>query len=174
MDKVTTCKDCGKTIEYKTKKPKLCKECHEKRYGNRKFYYKPGDTPQKSKGEFFLNKTLNELLPEASYIDGGYYSFMLSPKGYPMQLDRYYPRLHLAFEYDGKQHDKDTELFFRTEKGFLYQQKCDQLKESICKANKITIIRIKHDEYITKNLIIEKLKASNIFDYICAQTKINL
>ena len=173
-EKTTTCSKCGKTITYTTKKPKMCKECNIEEYGDRKFYHKPKGTPQRSKGEFYLNKVLNELLPDIPYIDGGYYSFLPSPKGYPMQLDRYYPRLHLAFEFDGKQHNTDVEYFYRTEEQFQYQQQCDKLKEELCSKNKITIIRIGHNERITKDLIVDKLTDHKLIDFIKERTRVVL
>lgn len=172
--KTTTCFDCGTTIEYKTKKPKLCKKCHEERYGKRKYYQQPKETTQKSKGEYFLAKVLNGIFPEAQYIDGGYYSFLPSPKGYPMQLDRYYPRLHLAFEYDGKQHQQDNEYFYRNGEAHSYQQQCDQLKEKLCRDNKITVIRIHHNDYINNKLIKKKLEQANVLNYIQTKTAVNL
>lgn len=172
--KTTNCFDCGATIEYKTKKPKLCKKCHEQRYGNRKFYCEPKGTVKKSKGEYFLAKVLNAIFPEAHCIDGGYYSFLLSPKGYPMQLDRYYPRLHLAFEYDGKQHQQDNDYFYKNDKEHEYQKACDQLKEQLCKDNKITIIRIHHNDYINNKLIKKKLLEADMLEYVQSKTKICL
>lgn len=174
MMKQTVCNDCGKIVEYKTKKPKLCPECHELRYGNRKFYQEPKDTVKKSKGEYFLAKTLNSIFPEAQCIDGGYYSFLPSPKGYPMQLDRYYPRLHLAFEYDGKQHESDNDYFYRKEADFEYRKQCDELKEKLCQEHKITIIRIYHSDYINKDLIRKKLSQVNMLEYIKSKTKVCL
>lgn len=170
--KTTTCKNCEVIVNYKTKKPTLCKKCHEEKYGDRKFYHKPKNTPQRSKGEFYLNKVLNELFPDMSYIDGGYYSFLPSPKGYPMQLDRYYPRLHLAFEFDGKQHTKDVDYFYQNEEQFKYQQECDKLKNELCIKNKITIIRIGYNEKITKDLVLEKITEKQLLDFLKARTKV--
>lgn len=172
--KTIICNDCGKVVEYKTKKPKLCPKCHEERYGTRKFYQEPKGTIKKSKGEYFLSKVLNGIFPEAQCIDGGYYSFLPSPKGYPMQLDRYYPRLHLAFEYDGKQHQDDNDYFYKKDSEFDYRKECDTLKEQLCKEHKITIIRIHHKDYINKDLIKKKLIQANMLDYVQSKTKICL
>lgn len=172
--KATTCKNCNIIVNYKTKKPSLCKKCHEEKYGDRKFYHKPKSTPQRSRGEFCLNKILNDIFPDMSYIDGGYYSFLQSPKGYPMQLDRYYPRLHLAFEFDGKQHSSDVEYFYKNEEQFKYQQECDRLKEDLCNQNKIIVIRINYNDKITKELIVDKLIEKEILNFLQARTRVVL
>lgn len=172
--KSTICNDCQTVVEYKTKKPKLCAKCHEERYGKRKFYHEPKGSIKKSKGEYFLAKILNSIFPEAQCIDGGYYSFLISPKGYPMQLDRYYPRLHIAFEYDGKQHDDDVEFFYRNAEQLAYQQECDKLKEELCYKNRITIIRISHKEYINNELIKDKLEAAGVLDFLKSKTVVHI
>lgn len=172
--KTTICNDCQAEVEYKTKKPKLCPKCHEERYGSRKFYMEPKNAPKKSKGEYFLAKVLNNIFPEAQCIDGGYYSFLMSPKGYPMQLDRYYPRLHLAFEFDGKQHSDDVEYFYRDAEQINYRKECDKLKEELCARYNITIIRIDYREYINEELIRKKLRNADILDALRSKTKVNL
>lgn len=167
MDKITHCQECGKEIGYKTKKPILCKECHDKKYGTRKFYRKP-KIPTKSKGEYVLNKVLNEMFLNIPCIDGGYYSFLPSPKGYPMQLDRYYPRLHLAFEFNGKQHVEDSAYFYQKKEEHDYQQECDKLKKELCEKSNIKIIYINHDEFVCRELIVKKLIEANMYDNVQA------
>ena len=174
MSKMTNCKDCGTELEYKTKKPDLCEKCHIKKFGDRTPYKKPKSIPTKSKGEFALNKTLNEMLPDAQSIDGGYYSFLKSPKGFPMQLDRYYPRLHLAFEFNGKQHEQDSAFFYTTEEQWQYQKDCDELKEKLCEQLSIKIIYVRHDEYVCKDLIVQKLQEANMLSFIQSKTNVQL
>lgn len=41
---------------------------------------------------------LDEIFTNEYYIRNGYYSFLISPKGEPMQLDIFYPDRKLAFE----------------------------------------------------------------------------
>lgn len=173
VNKITHCKDCDKEITYTTKKPNLCKECHNKKYGDRKFYKQPKAVVKKSKGEFALNKILNDIFPLAVSIDGGYYSFLPSPKGYPMQLDRYYPRLHLAFEYNGKQHEQDNDYFYHSDEEFEYRKRCDELKQTLCTKNNIKIIYITHDEHLCTDLVINKLIEINMLDYLKSLTKVN-
>lgn len=99
--KTTECIDCNKIIEYKTNKPKRCTECKENRArkkgkANRK-NNKKSSYAQWSK-EYTMFQILDELMPEELYVRNGYYSFLISPKGEPMQLDIYYPERKLAFE----------------------------------------------------------------------------
>lgn len=121
-----------------------------------------------------LGSILNEMIPNIPYIDNGYYSFLKSPKGYPMQLDRYYPRLHLAFEYNGKQHSIDSDYMFDSKDDFEYRKYCDKLKNKLCKELGITIIYIEYNEYISRELIVKKLIEADIYDNVCLKVNINL
>ena len=96
------------------------------------------------------------------YIDGGYYSFLKSPRGYELQLDRYYPNLALAFEYHGKQHEEDNAYFFRDGQ-FEYLQECDVIKEGLCAKYGITLIKLYHDEALSASLILSKLCYANVY-----------
>ena len=162
--KTTQCRDCGKILEYKTKRPIRCTECNELLYGDRKFYHRPkhGYT-RRSHGENLMRVLLNSIFKDDCwYIDNGYYNFLKSPKGYELQLDRYYPNLSLAFEYEGKQHEEDNPFFFRDNQ-FEYLQECDRIKEDLCAKYGIALIRIYHDEPLSAGLILSKLAYANIY-----------
>ena len=162
--KTAQCQDCGKVLEYRTKKPMRCPECNELLYGDRKFYYRPRHGYiRRSHGENLMRVLLNSIFKDDCwYIDGGYYNFLKSPRGYELQLDRYYPNLALAFEYHGKQHDEDNTYFFRDGQ-FEYLQECDRLKEDLCAKFGITLIRIYHDEPLSVGLILSKLAHANLY-----------
>lgn len=160
-NKRTNCVDCGTVIQYATKKPKWCTKCKKKQPK----VYKPSkkkSIPQQSKKELQMKQVLNQIFTEEVYIDNGYYSFLLSPKGAPLQLDRYYPELRLAFEYDGAQHAKFNPYMHKTQAAFEYLQKCDQLKNQYCKDLGIHLIRINHEKTITVDYILERLKAEGV------------
>jgi hypothetical protein len=139
--KTTTCKKCGKVVEYTTKKPGYCKE-----HSPASVYRKPkrAPIPQRSKLEFRIQMFVRELFPDRPVIFGGYYSWLPSPKGYPMQLDVfvYGNKPHFAIEVEGQQHD--TKQYFQTEEEFQYLQKCDKLKEEILRTKGIKLFKVPH------------------------------
>lgn len=170
--KVTQCVTCGMNIHYATKKPKWCTKCKKLQPKT----YKPSSKkrpPQQSKKEVQMKQTLNTIFPQATYIDNGYYSFMLSPKGAPLQLDRYYPDLQIAWEYDGQQHSTYNSYMHKTKAAFDYLQECDRMKNEYCKAMGIHLIRISHDKKISKSYILERLEAEGILGQLERQTYIN-
>lgn len=116
--------------------------------------------------EQLLFKVLDEVLPGQYYIRNGYYSFLMSPKGRPMQYDIYYPDLKLAFEYQGKQHYRYSSYFFKDKKQFKYLQKCDQLKKKLSKELGITLIVIDYKKKITPEYIIKRIKLAKRHDVL--------
>jgi hypothetical protein len=116
--------------------------------------------------EQLLFKVLDEVLPGQYYIRNGYYSFLMSPKGRPMQYDIYYPDLKLAFEYQGKQHYHYSSYFFKDEKQFKYLQKCDRLKKKLSKELGITLIVIDYKKKITPEYIIKRIKLAKRHDVL--------
>jgi hypothetical protein len=142
---------CGAEIAYTTKPPAKCQACREAEQAMKKKRKRKSD-PRKSKSsnkEVQMFRELNNLLPGCYYIRNGYYSFLISPKDAPMQLDIFYPDLMMAFEYDGKQHTEYTKYFFRNKSKFNYLQECDALKDRLCKDLGITLIRINFNEKLT-------------------------
>ena len=138
--KTTTCKKCGIVVEYTTKKPTYCKE-----HAPANVYRKPkAPIPQRSKFEFKIQQWVRELFQDHPIIFGGYYSWLPSPKGYPMQLDIfvYGKNPHFAIEVEGQQHDQKQ--YFQTQEEFQYLQKCDKLKEDILSSKGILLLKIPH------------------------------
>jgi len=101
-----------------------------------------------------LFKILEKIYPGEYYIRNGYYSFLVSPKKQPLQLDIYYPDLKIAFEHQGKQHSRYSKFFFKNKKQFEYLKTCDRLKKELCKKLGITLICIDY----TKELSVEYIK----------------
>jgi hypothetical protein len=170
--KVTTCSGCGKEIKYTTKKPKVCTVCRNAKKTTKKVESKPAakKTPgsykkrpdnKNTQGELILFRALDQLLGEHDFINHGYYSFLPSPKGYPLQLDRYYPELKLGWEFDGKQHEEFNKYIHKSKKNFDYYKECDKLKEAYCKQRGITLIRIAWNYKITPEALkIDIMKAN--------------
>lgn len=127
----------------------MCKACRakEKPTGN-------------SKLESNVFGILNGLFRD-EYINNGFYSWLMSPKHAPMQLDRYYPDIKLAFEIQGIQHLQYTPYYHRKQEDFKYLQKCDSIKAQICAQRKITLIHVKYNEVLSRDLILSKLYEHN-------------
>lgn len=169
--KLTKCSKCEKEIKYTIRKPKLCSTCRilakskpavkapakkKKATG-----YKKRPDNKNTQGELALFGVLDKLLKEYDFINHGYYSFLPSPKKYPLQLDRYYPDLKLAFEFDGKQHEEYNKFIHKSKKNFDYYKECDKLKEKHCEDKGITLIRIAYNYKITEDAIqLDILKAN--------------
>lgn len=87
-------------MSYKTKPPKKCTKCKnaEKKLKRKKRRRKKSPHSSERSKERIMFKVLSKLMPAEEYIQNGYYSWLLSPKNQPMQLDIYFPRLKLAFE----------------------------------------------------------------------------
>jgi hypothetical protein len=103
--------------------------------------------------ENFLFKMLQKIYPDQYYIRNGYYSFLVSPKKQPMQLDIFFPDIKVAFEHQGKQHSKYSSYFFKTRKQFEELKERDKLKKAICKKLGITLICIDYTKEITEEYI---------------------
>lgn len=59
----------------------------------------------------------------------------------PLELDFFYPRYNLAFEFQGQQHYKNVDVYHRI--GSLGERKTrDELKYSICKENGIFLVEL--------------------------------
>ena len=169
--KTTECTKCSKAVEYTTNRPKLCKSCRKIKEDSIPFKKKK---PQKSKKEAKLQQILNQILPEAEYVDNGYYSWLISPKGSPLQLDRYYPTLKIGFEFNGRQHYEFNPYMHKDLAAFEYLQACDKRKIRDCKKHGVTLITIKYNKIITKDYVITRLKDAGVMPTVRKNTKIIL
>ena len=78
-----------------------------------------------------------------------------------MQLDRYYPDIKLAFEVQGIQHLCYTPYYHKKVTDYEYLQQCDSIKGMICSKKKITLIHVKYNEILSRELILAKLFDQN-------------
>jgi len=152
MPKITHCKGCGKEISYQTKPPQYCAECKTKTTTK----HKKG--PFKWKKEAHLFHILGELCKNYECIYNGYYSWLVSPKGEPMQLDWYCPELKVAVELQGRQHYEYSNYFHKSKRAFRYLQECDALKVVQCTEHGVKLIIVKYDNTITKEYMLTKLR----------------
>lgn len=165
--KETKCNECGKTVKYSTNKPKRCQACKEERQS--KFQFRP-KKPQRSKKEGIMQQELDKLMPDAEYIDNGYYSWMRSPKDAPLQLDRYYPELKIAFEFNGRQHYEYNPYMHKNREAFEYLQRCDRKKRRECRRQGIHLITIKYTKTITKDYLIRRFQEEGLLERIKSET----
>lgn len=123
-----------------------------------------------STSEILMKRLLDEVLLGEEHIDNGRYNWLQSPTtGAKMELDRYYPDLKLAFEYDGEQH-YSADAFYRiastrgqnitieqAQKEFDHYVANDKAKQDICKKLNINLIKIRYDEELDQELIRGKM-----------------
>jgi hypothetical protein len=120
----------------------------------------------RSKLEYLVQNWLDELFPEPTchYISNGYYSWIRSPKGYPLQLDFLVYSKHkmiFAIEVEGKQHYE--KLYYQTEKEHTYLRDCDILKMRALNVIGVPLVKMKdREEGYTKETFIELLSKYNI------------
>jgi hypothetical protein len=106
------------------------------------------------KSEKEMKLYLNKILPNQGYKDNGRYEWLNG-----MELDRYYPKLKLAFEYHGEQHFHDRE-FFKVNLEEI--KKRDKLKRELCRDQGVILIEISYLEKISEVLLLNKLGDFNI------------
>ncbi len=167
MYKTASCTKCGAKLNYKTKKPKFCKKCNP----YKGVYKQPkANLPQQSKSEREMHKVMAMILPNDEYIIGGYYNWLMSPKNQPMQLDMFFPKLNLAFEFNGRQHYTYNSYMHKTKEAFEYLRACDKLKARLCVEQGINLLTIKYDKDITKGYLIRRLQEEGLLDKLKAIT----
>jgi hypothetical protein len=62
-----------------------------------------------------------------------------------LELDGYNEDLKLAFEYNGLQHYENIPFFFKTDEDFKKRKEYDELKEKLCKKEKVKLIVVPYD-----------------------------
>jgi hypothetical protein len=157
------CKNCGIEVSYRTKKPTYCKECRPKKYNRR--------TIHRYERSVFL---VIEDVIICDAIRNGYYTWLLSPKGEPMQLDWYANcGVEIGFEIQGEQHYQFNKYFHKTKNNFEYQVTCDQLKESLCKKRGLILFKIRYGTKVNADYVISLLKESKCFNELARRGAIN-
>lgn len=74
------------------------------------------------------------------------------------EIDCYIPELKIGFEYNGKQHYEQVNVFHQTNQEFNQQLERDKIKREIADKKGIKLITIKYDEKLNSELIKSKLK----------------
>lgn len=78
--------------------------------------------------------------------------------GERLRLDAYLPQLKLGFEYDGIQHFRYTPQWHRTKQEFEKAKERDKRKDELCFQQNISLVRIKYNEDLSKDLLEEKIQ----------------
>jgi hypothetical protein len=109
-------------------------------------------------------RLLVDIFPNEPYCAGGYWSWLPSIKGAPLQLDIFFPQLSiyggrpLAIEVQGEQHRKRVKYWAPTEEDFERQLQNDELKRQHLKRRQIPLLEIWPEDALTKEAIIEKIE----------------
>lgn len=74
-----------------------------------------------------------------------------------LEMDCYIPSLKLGFEYNGEQHYNWIQAFHKTKEEFKAQKERDILKNKTAEEKGITLITIKYDDPLNKDLILHKI-----------------
>lgn len=110
------------------------------------------------RGEALLREYLTAMIDLDRYEDDAAPDFLLNPfTDELMELDRFYPTAQVAFEFQGDQHSKATDLatFGQTVK----QVGRDAMKAFICKSRGIELVLI-HPEELCSTAIDQKIPES--------------
>jgi hypothetical protein len=107
------------------------------------------------RGETLLREFLNAVVTLDEYKDNATPDFLLNPYTKElMELDRYYPTVAVAFEFNGAQHYESTDL--ATFEDTVKQVGRDAMKAFICKARGVELVVI-HPEDLTLRAIEQKI-----------------
>jgi len=76
-------------------------------------------------------------------------------------FDVWIPKLNIAVEYQGEQHDRPID-YFGGEEAFIKNQKRDEIKREKCKENNVVLIEVRPDYDLFK--LIEQIESISIFN----------
>ncbi len=107
------------------------------------------------KGEFLMKHFLDLKVSDHSYVDNGRSSAMKpTDDSAPLELDRWYIRAMVAFEFNGAQHYRKTSLH-KSHKEFADAQARDVAKADLCKKAGIKLVIVTPEDLMPGRL--EKL-----------------
>lgn len=91
-------------------------------------------------GERLMCEYLDILIPDSPAFDNVRYKWLVNPKtNQPLEIDRYYPKLKVGFEFQGEQHFRQVEGM-GDYKQIVY---LDKLKKKLCKEQGVLLIHVK-------------------------------
>jgi len=92
---------------------------------------------------------LKEIFPRYSFQE----QFRIEDN---LSLDFYCPKLSLAFEFQGTQHDEFNPYFQKSNRDLIKQKQRDRKKKNWCELNNIVLIEIREHE-LDKNILLDKI-----------------
>lgn len=96
-------------------------------------------------GQALMQEFLNLIVDSFEFIEDGSTGFLVNPRTqHLMQFDRFYPLHRVAFEFNGRQHYEETEIF--TKGQVSAQRERDRVKRAICAAKGITLVIVHADD----------------------------
>lgn len=84
--------------------------------------------------------------------------YHIKVNGKSLYIDLYIPRLKLAIECDGEQHDSFNKFFHQDVTDFMRQKGNDKFKEEYCEVQGITLVRVKYKEDLSVNDLLLRIK----------------
>lgn len=115
------------------------------------------------RGEKDMKYYLSRIFPNETFFDNCFWKFecgklFRARKG--LQLDRYYPKQKIAFEYNGEQHYRPHTIFAEHFEQIVNN---DQRRRLMCQLAGITLLEIRYDEPISVPILAKKLNDIGIF-----------
>lgn len=103
-------------------------------------------------GELIMRETLSLIVATNKCQDGARPEFLINPAtGERLELDRYYPLEHVAFEFNGSQHFVASERY--SKEVVAAQRKRDAIKRQICKRENISLVVVRAEDLTLKGML---------------------
>jgi hypothetical protein len=117
-----------------------------------RFHYFPMKQTSKSDFQHKIGEILKIIYPNYQIVE----DFPI-PEGGGLSLDFFIPRLKVALECNGNQHNTFSKFFHCNQEGFAAAKKRDVLKETICRDSNILLIVIPYSKEILESDIRKKI-----------------
>lgn len=105
---------------------------------------------------------LEDILGEEAIFEYTDDNFRNPDTGYHLFIDAYFPISNIAFEYNGQQHYKNDNFFYRNEKDFEKSKKLDKIKKEKIKESGMLFLEISYKEPVTNVDLIKKNSSNSI------------
>lgn len=93
--------------------------------------------------EWLMRCLLDYLVADWTYFDNAHPDWLITPKGARLQLDRWYVRLNVAFEFQGPQHFQKGDRFVTSDEALSRRLQYDGEKLRLCALQGIELIEVR-------------------------------